>query len=67
MKIIANNDHFTLDNGLKSLKSLEIDNTVDPRDLDLAGIDRVVLKFPRFTSAGGLFVASQITVNRSSG
>jgi len=46
MKLIANNDHSTMDN---DLKSLEIDNTDDPRGLDLAGIDRVVLKFPKFT------------------
>ena len=46
MKIIANTDLFTL--GMDQ-KSLEIDNTVDPRGLDLAGVDRVVLKFPKFT------------------
>ena len=30
-------------------KSLEIDNTVDPRSLNLHGIDCVVLQFPKFT------------------
>ena len=28
---------------------LEIDNTVDPRSLDLTGVDCVVLQFPKFT------------------
>lgn len=46
MKIIANNNQSALDNGLKSL---EVDNTVDPRGLNLTGVDRVVLKFPKFT------------------
>ncbi len=46
MKLIAKEDHSTLGNGQKSL---EIDNTVDPRGLDLRGIDCVVLQFPKFT------------------
>jgi uncharacterized protein (DUF934 family) len=46
MKLIAKEDHSTMGNGQKSL---EIDNTVDPRGLDLRGIDCVVLQFPKFT------------------
>lgn len=46
MKIIANQDHSALGSGQKSL---EIDNTVDPRSLDLTGVDCVVLQFPKFT------------------
>lgn len=30
-------------------KCIEIENTVDPRTLNLEGVDRVVLKFPKFT------------------
>ncbi|MBL8370082.1 MAG: DUF934 domain-containing protein [Burkholderiaceae bacterium] len=46
MNLIAKEDHSTMGNGQKSL---EIDNTVDPRTLDLRGIDCVVLQFPKFT------------------
>jgi uncharacterized protein (DUF934 family) len=46
MKIIANNNHSTLG---KAQKILEVANTVDPRTLDLAGVDRIDLHFPKFT------------------
>ena len=46
MKIIANNDHSTLGT---AQKSIEIANDVDPRTLDLAGVDRIDLHFPKFT------------------
>ena len=46
MKIIANQDHKTLGSGQKSI---EIANDVDPRTLDLTGIDRIDLHFPKFT------------------
>ena len=46
MKIIANNDHSTLGT---AQKILEVANTVDPRTLDLAGVDRIDLHFPKFT------------------
>lgn len=46
MKIIANNDHSTLGT---SQKSIEIANDVDPRTLDLTGVDRIDLHFPKFT------------------
>jgi len=46
MKIIANNDHVTLGN---AKNCIEIANDVDPRTLDLAGVDRIDLQFPKFT------------------
>ena len=46
MKLIATNDHLTMDSGKNVL---EIDNTADPRLLDLAGVDRIDLGFPKFT------------------
>ncbi len=46
MKIIANNDHATPGN---IQKSIEIANDVDPRTLDLAGVGRIDLQFPKFT------------------
>ena len=46
MKLIANNDHSTLENGQKSL---EIPNDADPRAFDLAGVARIDLHFPKFT------------------
>lgn len=46
MKIIANNQETTMEYGENSM---EIENTVDPRTLSLEGVDRVVLKFPKFT------------------
>lgn len=44
--LIAEPDHFTLDHGEKTLKLAPMD---DPEDLDLVGVGRVVLEFPRFT------------------
>ncbi len=46
MKLIANNDHSTLENGQKTL---EIPNDADPRAFDLAGVARIDLHFPKFT------------------
>lgn len=46
MKIIANNDHNTLASGQKVI---EIQNHVDPRTVDLVGVDRIDLHFPKFT------------------
>ena len=46
MKIIANNDHSTLDNGQNVMKLV---NTEDPYLVDLGGVDRVDLEFPKFT------------------
>ena len=46
MKIIANNDHSTLDNGQNVMK---LANTEAPHLVDLGGVDRVDLEFPKFT------------------
>ena len=46
MKIIANNDQNTLASGQNVI---EIPNHVDPRTVDLAGVDRIDLHFPKFT------------------
>jgi uncharacterized protein (DUF934 family) len=46
MKIIANNDQNTLASGQKVI---EIQNHVDPRTVDLVGVDRIDLHFPKFT------------------
>lgn len=46
MKIIASNDHSTLG---YSQKSIEIPNDADPRAIDLAGVERIDLHFPKFT------------------
>ena len=46
MKLIANNDHSTLGNGQKTI---EIPNDADPRLVDLAGVQRIDLHFPKFT------------------
>jgi uncharacterized protein (DUF934 family) len=46
MKLIAATAHSTSASGLKVL---EIANTEDPRTLDLAGVGRIDLNFPKFT------------------
>ena len=46
MKLIASKEHGAPASGLKSL---EIANDADPRDLALEGVDRIDLNFPKFT------------------
>jgi uncharacterized protein (DUF934 family) len=46
MKLIAANAHSTEAAGQNSL---EIANTEDPRSLELSGVTRIDLKFPKFT------------------
>ena len=46
MKLIANNTDST---GATGLNVLNVANTEDPRTLNLEGIDRVDLNFPKFT------------------
>ena len=46
MKLIANNAEST---GATGLNVLNVANTEDPRTLNLEGIDRVDLNFPKFT------------------
>ena len=46
MKLIAADAHHT---GASDGKVLEIANTEDPRTLDLSGVSRIDLSFPKFT------------------
>ena len=46
MKLIAASEHST---GAPGLNVLEIANTEDPRTLDLSGVARIDLNFPKFT------------------
>jgi uncharacterized protein (DUF934 family) len=46
MKLIAASAHST---GAKEGKFLEVANTEDPRTLDLTGVTRIDLSFPKFT------------------
>ena len=46
MKIIAANDRSALGS---DPRSIEIPNDADPRALDLAGVNRIDLRFPKFT------------------
>lgn len=46
MKLIAASAHST---GAEGLKVIELANTEDPRALDLAGVTRIDLNFPKFT------------------
>ena len=46
MKLIAHKDHGT---GATGQNVLKIVNDADPRALDLAGVDRIDLHFPKFT------------------
>ena len=46
MKLIAASAHST---GAEGLKVIELANTEDPRALDLSGVTRIDLNFPKFT------------------
>ncbi|MCE1190839.1 MAG: DUF934 domain-containing protein [Acidovorax sp.] len=46
MKIIASHEHVASPAGQKVL---ELPNDANPFDLDLAGVDRIDLQFPKFT------------------
>jgi len=46
MKLIAAHAHSTAPEGQKAL---ELANDADPREVSLAGIDRIDLHFPKFT------------------
>jgi uncharacterized protein (DUF934 family) len=46
MKLIAAHAHST---GSTALNTLELANTEDPRTLDLTGVQRIDLNFPKFT------------------
>ena len=46
MKIIAAHEHQPSPAGLKVI---ELPNDANPFDLDLAGVDRIDLQFPKFT------------------
>jgi uncharacterized protein (DUF934 family) len=45
MKLIANNEHQSAGTS----NSMLIDNAADPSTLDLTGVERVDLQFPKFT------------------
>jgi uncharacterized protein (DUF934 family) len=49
MKLIAASAHSTGVTAENGLNVLEIANTEDPRTLDLAGVKRIDLHFPKFT------------------
>ena len=49
MKLIAASAHSTGAIAENGLNSLEIANTEDPRTLDLTGVARIDLHFPKFT------------------
>jgi len=46
MKLIANKDHVAPTEGQNVLV---LDNTADPRELNLSGVERIDLNFPKFT------------------
>ncbi len=46
MKLIASSAHIT---GATGQNSIEIANDADPREVSLAGVDRIDLHFPKFT------------------
>ena len=46
MKLIASSAHST---GAEGQKVIELANTEDPRTLDLSGVSRIDLNFPKFT------------------
>ena len=46
MKLITASDHAA---GVTDGKTLEVANTEDPRSLDLTGVTRIDLHFPKFT------------------
>jgi uncharacterized protein (DUF934 family) len=49
MKLIAASAHITWATGPKDLKTAVLTNDADPRELPLAGIERIDLNFPKFT------------------
>ena len=49
MKLIAANAHLSLAEGQKDLKNVSLRNDSDPRDISLAGVERIDLHFPKFT------------------
>lgn len=49
MKLIAYPAHSAVSTAEKALNVLRIDNTTDPRTLDLDGVQRIELHFPKFT------------------
>lgn len=49
MKLIAYPAHSAASLAEKALNVLRIDNTTDPRTLDLDGVQRIELHFPKFT------------------
>ena len=49
MKLIAASAHSAWAEGQKDLKHRFLANDVDPRELELTGIERIDLHFPRFT------------------
>jgi uncharacterized protein (DUF934 family) len=49
MKLIAASAHTTWAEGQKDLKTAALSNDADPRDLPLAGVERIDLNFPKFT------------------
>lgn len=60
IKIIAVDAHqssVSRPNALNSLNTLEIANDVDPRTLDLNGVQRIDLHFPKFTDGRAFSLA----------
>lgn len=60
IKIIAsdaNQSSVSRQNALNSLNTLEIANDVDPRTLDLNGVQRIDLHFPKFTDGRAFSLA----------
>ena len=49
MLLIASRAHVTWAEGPKDLKTAVLANDADPRELSLAGIERIDLNFPKFT------------------
>jgi uncharacterized protein (DUF934 family) len=49
MKLIAAHAHSTGGEGLNDGRVVQLPNTDDPRTLDLTGVERIDLNFPKFT------------------
>ena len=49
MKLIAASAHVSLAEGQNDLKNVALMNDADPRDISLAGVERIDLHFPKFT------------------
>ena len=49
MKLIAASAHASWAEGQKELKIVSLTNDADPRDISLAGVERIDLHFPKFT------------------